>query len=169
MTEITTQPRKINFSKKGQSDSGANASATDNLSLLEDVTWIKPMRVGTASSTQQGGITMQAIGRLPIQSPNGEVLKIACYYSPDVEGTIISPQAIAMEYKDRFFGWIHFCNTDSKTGYIRLCNRNQAHPFSFGIWSENNLWFQTIGVSENKNPITAINQQHHNKTPDNQM
>lgn len=138
---------KFNLKATGQSDSGANASATNNLALLEDVTWIKPMWVGTANGAPDGGITMQAVGKLTIPSPNGDTLKVACYYSPDMDGTIISPQAVAMEYKERFFGWIHFCNVDNKTGYIRFCNRPNQRPFSTGIWSENNLWYQSLDQS----------------------
>jgi len=57
----TKEACKVNV-ETGQSDSGANASATSNLSLLEDITWIKPMSVGTASSKDNSLITMQAVG-----------------------------------------------------------------------------------------------------------
>jgi hypothetical protein len=150
LDKLNDSTANINF-HQGQSDSGANASATNNLSLLDDVTWIKPLSVGTANGEDHGRVTMQAVGQLTINSQNGDELKVACYYSPNLDGTIISPQAIAMEHKDRFFGWIHFCNTDSKTGYIRLCNRPNSKAFSFGIWCENNLWFQQLAPKTKSN------------------
>ena len=147
---------KVNV-ETGQSDSGANASATNNLALLDDITWIKPMAVGTASSNDNSIITMQAVGRLPITSPTGETLKIACYYSPDIDGTIVSPQAIAMEHKHRFFGWMHYCNTDSDTGYVRFCNRQGRQSFSIGIWCTNNLWYHDVGtIHKNDNDNKSI-------------
>ena len=148
------------LARNGQTDSGANACVTRYLELLEDVVWIKPLSVGTASNNnKQGGtITMQAVGKLPLQDENGETIKVACYYSPDVDGTLVSLQAIAMEHSNRFFGWIHYCNTDKSTGYIRFINRENQQAFNIGIWCENNLWFHSVGngkmiktIKENSN------------------
>ena len=143
--------------RKGQSDSGANACATCYLELLEEVVWIKPLQVGTASNqNSEGGlITMQAVGKLPIRSNTGEIIRVACYYSSEVDGTLVSPQAIAMEHHDRFYGWIHYSNNDTETGYIRLCERQGHSPFSIALWSNNNLWYHEVGADQNEEIITA--------------
>jgi hypothetical protein len=41
-------PKRYQISKK-QSDSGANTSATDDITLLEDVTWIEPVNINSAT------------------------------------------------------------------------------------------------------------------------
>ena len=95
---------KIRVEVLQQSDSGANTSATNNLDMLHDVTYINPVNVNSATKDADP-MRMMAIGTLHLPTVSGEILKPVCYYSPDISGTIISPDAIARQYSTRFQGF----------------------------------------------------------------
>ena len=127
--------------EKKQSDSGANTNATNQLSILHDVVYIDPVSVNSATD-KAPPMQMKAVGNLHLKAVNGEILKIACYYSPDVTGTIISPDAIARQHKQRFKGFRKICDCQTNTGYLILDAISGAdESVVFGLKSDNNLWY----------------------------
>ena len=69
-----------------QLHTGANTSATNNISLLEDIVYIRPVNINSA--TINAPMRMLAVGRITLSTTSGDVLKPICYYSPDIDGTI---------------------------------------------------------------------------------
>ena len=101
-----------------QSDSGANTSATDNLGLLHDVIFIELININSASKEAKP-MVMTAVGRLKLRTSTiGQPFSPLCFYSPDVDGTIISPDAIAREFKNTFSGFSKVCNIHSNQGLL---------------------------------------------------
>ena len=72
-----------------QSDTGANANITSDITVPDDVQWVQP--VNCDSAKKGATISIQAIGKYLIRRTT---ITINMYYSPDVTGTILSPTAI---------------------------------------------------------------------------
>ena len=141
---------KVSF--QTQMDSGANTSATNDINRLRDVIWIKPFNVGSANSSPHTSMKMLAIGRLPLyDTHNKERIDVACYYSPQIDGTIISPQAICKEFNNRFSGWIKFCKLDTRMGHIYFSPRDGKRPLRLGIYEQADLWYHDF----NDEPTTS--------------
>lgn len=103
---------------------------------------------------------MVAIGNIHLKTISGEILKIASYYSPDISGTIVSPDAIARQYKDRFQGFRKICDCHNNKGYLILDARsNQHQAASFRLESYNHLWYHVEGAIPNTT-ITTKHQIH---------
>ena len=75
-----------------QSDHGANANITDNLAALIDVHHIEP--TGVASADKGSQLTVTAIGKLPLQTAEGSIFHVLCYYSANADGTLLFPNAM---------------------------------------------------------------------------
>ena len=139
---------KVIFSSTSsqQSDTGANTNATNNLNLLHDVVYIKPVQVNSASVANP--MKMLAIGRIHLQCTNGEILKPISYYSPDIDGTIISPTAIVREFNDRFTGFSKVCDCSKKQGYLSFNTHDaNAQQAIIPLTSKNDLWYHSFSTS----------------------
>ena len=137
---VTNADSRIEIFSAQQSDSGANTSATNNISLLHDVTYIKPLEVNSA--TKESPMRMQAIGRLHIRTITGQVLKPICYYSSDITGTIISPDAIARQYSDQIRGFRKICNCHTDRGYLIFTpSDDEREEMIIPLYSLNGLWY----------------------------
>ena len=135
----TCHTTKVSFADPKQSDSGANTTATNNLQLLHDVVFIHPVNVVSATEKAKP-MQMLAIGNIHLRTISGKILKIASYYSPDISGTIVSPDAIARQYKDRFQGFRKICDCHNNKGYLILDSVSKQHQAaSFRLESHNNL------------------------------
>ncbi len=137
-----------NESRPSQSDSGANRVVTDDITKLLEVRNIDPVPMSGCNKDDDSAIVCTAIGKLPIQTMSGEILYVTCYYSEEVDGTIISPTAICSQYRDRFYGWMQYANCRNKKGTITLLGDNDEDNEIFEVYSNNDLWFHephTIG------------------------
>ena len=135
------QHTDIQIQLQQQSDSGANTSATNNISLLHDIHYIEPINVNSAT---QDALPMQmlAVGKIQLVDISGASLSALCYYSPDVSGTIISPDAIARQHCKRFRGFRKICNCHTNTGYLIFDSVNgESDDVTFALTSTNNLWY----------------------------
>lgn len=140
-----------------QSDSGANRIVTDDLSLLDNVTFIHnyPM---SGCNKEDVAIICTAKGQLTLHSDNGNTLKVTCYYSKDVDGTIVSPTAIIRQHHHRFSSFIQFSDCDSNTGNIKLVSREGCKNFNLKLQCKNDLWYHTdpSATTEHKAKINRI-------------
>ena len=144
---------KVSF--QTQMDSGANTSATNDINRLRDVIWVKPFSVGSANSSPETRMKMLTIGRLPLHDPHTrERINVACHYSPQIDGTIISPQAICKEFNNRFLGWIKFCEIDTRMGHIYFSPRDGKRALKLGIYEQSDLWYHDF----NDEPSTTTTQ-----------
>ena len=84
-----TEHPSSNTSTMVQSNTGANACITADLSILQEVQWIQP--VGCESAKWGATIEIRAIGKYFIR---GTSLSVNMYYCPDAHNTIISPTAM---------------------------------------------------------------------------
>ena len=83
-----------------QSDTGANANITSDISILDNIQWVQ--LVMCESVKKGASIEIQTIGQYTIR---GTTLKINMYYCPDAHGTIISPTAVVQQYSQYYHGY----------------------------------------------------------------
>ena len=123
-----------------QSDSGANRIVTDDLRLLDNVTFINNYPMGGCNKDAIA-LICTAKGQLTLQDEHGQKLQVECYYSQDVDGTIVSPTAIICQHHHRFSSFIQFSNCDSNEGNIKLLGRNNHENFTLKLMCKNDLWY----------------------------
>ena len=82
-----------------------------------------------------------AKGQLTLQDEHGKKLQVECYYSKDVDGTIVSPTAIIRQHHNIFSSFIQFSNCDSNEGNIKLLGRNNHENFTLKLMCKNDLWY----------------------------
>ena len=132
----TSPPSSGNY----QSDTGANASCTNDISLLHDVTWIEPILCTTANVGSDLQIT--AIGRMSLTC--GKVfLPVIVYYSENAPGTIISPNAICRQFNSSFYGYQKRVNFDHCHGDIRFNARDGLEDVTLQVTAKNDLWYHS--------------------------
>jgi KUP system potassium uptake protein len=151
-------------------DSGANCCMTNNWKLLEEIVQLEqPMKIGMAVNGDKEDITFTLcthVGKLPIYSDDGNVVKVECFYNPHASDTIISPQAIIDSSAD-FNTWIQVGRKRGKAGRLRLmgdtktltmtlqqqnglyyCNalKYNIHHLNMEPWIESNALAEEFGV-----------------------
>ena len=119
-----------------QSDTGANANITPDLSLLEDIQWIEPVQCKSAKRDAQ--IEVQAIGKYTIR---GTPLRINMYFCPEADNTIISPTAIVRQNANQFVGYQKLLRLDKNSGHIRLIPREGHSEIQIPIYTDNDLCY----------------------------
>ncbi len=124
-----------------QSDSGANRIVTDDINLLLDAHAIDPTPMSGCNKDDDHAIVCTAVGKLPLQTFSGEVLLLTCYYSSEVDGTIISPTTICAQFSDRYYGWLQYANCTRRHGTITLLGKDGVDNEVFPIFSTNDLWY----------------------------
>ena len=136
-----------------QSDTGANACATNDLQALYDVVYIKPININSAHKS--ASMSMVAVGRIRLQTTTDDYITPLCYYSPDIDGTIISPTAIVQEFRSKFKGFQKVCDCNTNKGYLcfNTNDPNASEPI-LPLFSQNNLWYH-----QTNNECSTINTQ----------
>ena len=137
-----------------QSDTGANASCTNDLSLLHDIQWIAPITCSTANVGADLQIT--ALGRMYVTC--GKVfLPIIMYYSVNAPGTIISPNAICRQFHQSFTGYQKRVNFDHQFGDILFTAREGLEDVILQIKCCNDLWYHSdLCIIQDKDGIDPI-------------
>ena len=138
-----------------QSDTGANTSATNNLSLLHDVVYIKPVNINSAA--KDSSMQMLAVGRIDLFTTLGDKLYPLCYYSPQIDGTIISPTAIVYEFDNKFKGFSKICDCTKDKGYLSLDAHDQQDNMIIPLVSYNKLWYHDCTTINSHNLKPVIN------------
>ena len=143
-----TSPTKPVLPTQYQSDTGANASCTNDLSLLHDVQWIEPIACTTANVGTDLHIT--AIGRMYVTCGN-VFLPVIMYYSENAPGTIISPNAICRQFHQTFTGYQKRVNFDHQFGDILFTAREGLEDVILQIKCCNDLWYHSdLRIVEDK-------------------
>ena len=132
-----------------QTDSGANICATGNKTHLHDYTPITPRTITGVNKDDDKCAKIHGYGFLYLHSIDNTTTKVKVYYSPSVEDTIISPQAISSDNKHDVNGWYQYANTDNDSGILGFSLRNGA-KLEFTLYCHNNLWYHSI---DEKKPI----------------
>ena len=91
-----------------QSNTGANANITLDMTLLQEVQWVKPVHCNSAKKGAR--LKIQAIGKYIIP---GTTLSVNMYYCPKAHGTIISTTATVRQNWHLFVGYQKWVNVDS--------------------------------------------------------
>jgi dUTP pyrophosphatase len=126
-----------------QSDSGANRVVTDQLNLLENVTFIKDYPMGGCNK-EEVAITCTAKGKLKLYDKNNNMIRVDAYYSKDVDGTIVSPTTIIRQHSEKFSSYIQHSDCDTNTGYIKLIGRADNDNFELQLTCRNDLWYHAL-------------------------
>ena len=124
-----------------QSDHGANANITDNLHALIDVKYIEPTSV--ASADKESSLSVTAIGKMPIRAANGDVYDVLCYYSPNSDGTLLSPNAFCAQFQHLYYGYHIYGDMDKGLGEMVYLGREGIDDLVMTTYRSNNLWWHT--------------------------
>ena len=119
-----------------QSDTGANANITSDISILENIQWVQPVQCESAK--KGASIEIQAIGQYTIR---GTTLRINMYYCPDTHGTIISPTAVIQQYSQYYHGYQKYGSIDRQSGNITLIAREGYEDVIIPLVGRNDLWY----------------------------
>ena len=138
-----------------QSDTGANTSATNNISLLHDIVYIKPISINSAAKGSP--MQMLAVGRIHLHTTTGDTISPLCYYSPEIDGTIISPTAIVHEFDHIFKGFSKICDCEKNKGYLSLDAHAEEKSVIIPLVSYNKLWYHDVGELTQMNPTPVVN------------
>ena len=134
----TTMPTKY---LQLQSDHGANANITDNLEALVDVKYIEPTDV--ASADKKSTLSVTAIGKLQLRASNGSIYNVLCYYSPNSDGTLLSPNAICAQFHRLYYGYHIYGDMDDGLGEVVYLGREGIDDLVMTTYRSNNLWWHT--------------------------
>ena len=124
-----------------QSDHGANANITDNLTALIDVHHIEPTGVALAGKGSQ--LTVTAIGKLPLRTAKGSIFYVLCYYSANADSTLLSLNAMCAQFTSLFYGYHIYSDMDGKLGEVVLLGREGVDDLVMTTYMTNNLWWHT--------------------------
>ena len=133
-----------------QTDSGANICATGCKSHLHNYTPITPRKITDVNKDDNNCAEIQGYGFMYLQSINNTTTKIKVYYSPSVEDTIISPQAISSDNEHNISGWYQYANLDNNNGILGFSLRSGA-KLEFNLHCHNNLWYHSIDAQKHTN------------------
>ena len=112
---ITIPPAKT-IIVPAQGDTGANVSATNNMSIIHDYfTYDTPAPVAVFSGDKnEDMVTLEAVGQgvIKIISDQGSVMSWSVIYTPKSSGTVISPDHYHQSNLARYFTFYHSGNSD---------------------------------------------------------
>ena len=119
-----------------QSDTGANANITSDITIFENIQWVQP--VMCESAKKGASIEIQAIGQYTIR---GTTLRVNMYYCLDAHGTIISPTAVVQQYSRYYHGYQKFGSIDRQNGNITLIAQDGYDNVEIPLIRRNDLWY----------------------------
>ena len=140
ITKLNQQPEAT---EPAQSDSGANRIVTDNIKLLSDVMWIDDTPMSGCNKNDPEAIVCTAMGKMTLISETNETINVTAYYSPNVDGTIISPTTIVAQHKQHYYGWIQEVNYERKEGTITLLGKEGTDDMRLPVTCSNDLWYHS--------------------------
>ena len=140
----TTSLSTLHKVHEAQTDSGANRIVVDDLNLLTKIITITPTPMGGCNKNDPAAIVCTHLGYLQLHSTNDTTIQVKAYYSPQVDGTIISPTNIITQLAQDFVGWIQVSNKDTMMGKITLLGRDNHENLDFTTFCKNDLWYHTI-------------------------
>ena len=126
-----------------QNDTGATHCITDNKAILHKFRNITPLPISGIASNNTA-LHATGVGMITMTSEEGDKIIVECLYSPDAEGTLISPTAITSQYNEIFEGWTLFANTTNKSGYMKLIHNDGLNHATFPMYCEDNLWYHYL-------------------------
>ena len=143
----------IRCEMKIQNDPGATHCITNNKALLSKFRNIVPMAVAGIAKDDTA-LHATGVGMLILNSEEGDRILIECLYSPDADGTLISPTAITTQYNEIFEGWSMFANTTTNNGYMQFIHHDGVNHATFSMYCENRLWYHYLNTDDAKHMDT---------------
>jgi hypothetical protein len=120
-------------------DGGASRSLTNDASTLLGYRNIKSHYMSSAGG--ESDIKGIRIGYLPWWAPNGEIILIKCYHSPQAVDTIISPSDIVSNHITKHKSWTHHADFKTNDGYIAFTNKKTGKMTKYPLRQNNGLWY----------------------------
>ena len=113
--------------------------------------------MNSVNKNEANNATLTKVGYKDLTCDDGRTLAIRLYYGDNIDGTIISPQAIVQQYKKDFCGWYQAANCDNNTGHLGLMMRD-GNKVQFDMICVDNLWFhkqaeQPTSVRQSKGSV----------------
>ncbi len=133
-------------------DGGANQSITPIQSALLQYRNIKPIHIKGVNA-EDPAVTCTGYGYLPWCAPDGTVLLVRCYYSPQAADTIISLTDIVLNHLASFSAWQQYSNLQTGMGHIEFVStgRNEP-PIRIPLTASNGLWYYHCDTAMDFNP-----------------
>ena len=137
---------KIGSDARGDlADSGANCSMTANLKALANLRKLaEPITIGLAVS-QDGTITSTSecthIGDYTFAGDDGKTITTPCFYNPDASDTIISPQAIVDQNKEKYQSWTQVGRGFGQPGQLVFNGRKDEDTVQITLHQTDGLYF----------------------------
>jgi hypothetical protein len=128
-------------------DAGANICLTGDLTILADAVNISPLPITVPLNGNKPTVddccTMK--GYIPLTLSDGAIHWQLCYYSANVNETIISPQAI-LASSDIFASWTMTGYKTNKPGAIRFDSHDGFHGVSIPLVCHDGLYYCPTNV-----------------------
>ena len=121
-------------------DLGANRSATCHKNMLQDYKPIKKKAIA-GPNKNEGDIIVEGIGYYPWYTPCHQKLLIRCYYSPDLNETIVSPTDVILTQNIKYQGFTIHTNVITGKGNIKFINIDGVCHAEYSIEMHNRLWY----------------------------
>ena len=122
-------------------DSGANRCVTNKLHLLHDVEDIQPFKIQGANA-EEGHLQCTKRGIFKLLCTDSSTIDVLVYYTPQVDGTILSPSAIRLDSTNPYTIWSKTCDTSTSDGLLEFKSRNH-HEAYINIKMINGLWYSS--------------------------
>ena len=124
-----------------QTDSGANICATGDKQQLHAYRDTPTRTITGVNNNDNNEAEIHGFGFMYITTKDDhQHVKVKVHYSPNIDGTIISPQSIATEHKKSVNGWYQHSNIDSNIGTLGFSLRD-GNKLEFALTCHNNLWY----------------------------
>ena len=92
------------------------------------------------ANANDGFLTCTKQGIFRLQCSDMSTIPIPMYYTPDVDGTIVSPSAICLSPSNPYTIWTKTCDTQTGAGILTFKSRRH-HEAHIDICMMNGLWF----------------------------
>ena len=154
LSHLSSSFPQIRSPSTAQNDPGANRSVTNDRSLLVNFTWLDTTYDIGGVAADEVALQCTGFGYLSWVADNGECLLVRCLYSPQSDGTILSPNDICAQYKERFKGYNFFAMVNNGGyGHVEFLNHKQKPELKFMMTMDNNLWYHVFKTP--KQPLAS--------------
>ena len=155
LSHLSSSYPQIRSPSTAQNDPGANRSVTNDRSLLINFKWLDNTYDIGGIAADEVALQCTGFGYLPWVSDSGESLMVRCLYSPQSDGTIISPNDVCAQYRDRFKAYNFFAVVnDDGYGHVEFINHKHKPEMKFLMTMANNLWYHTLTTP--RQPLASI-------------
>eukprot|EP00804_Cyclotella_cryptica_P009450 CCRYP_017763-RA/>CCRYP_017763-RA protein AED:0.37 eAED:0.18 QI:0/0/0/1/1/1/2/0/848 len=134
-------------------DSGGNFNMCNDLSILVNVTAIRPFGVNMATSSAQSSTSCTHRGDFAIPMLDGSVLYTPMYYNSSASDCILSPEAVCHSSNGFLASWCQTGSINEGSGSIALYDHTGTCQIRLNLTKHNGLYyFRISSIALDKGP-----------------